>query len=119
MCFVSSVCVLCVCVLCEWYYGPSVHPGILHVDSDGPCVVSDGPRGHVRPVVDCRIQGRCRAEPATVFDVECRATVGDEGRRASREVRREIPRRKKQGAAPGLHTQIPTRVDLKSIILKL
>ena len=66
-----------------------------------------------------RIQGRCRAEPATVLDVECRRMFGDEGRRASREVRRKSPRRKKQGAAPRLHTQIPTRMDLKSIILKL
>ena len=65
------------------------------------------------------IQGRCRAEPATVLDVECRAMFGDEGRRASREVRRETPRRKKQGAAPRLHTQIPTRMGLKSMILKL
>ena len=72
-CVFCVFCVCSVCVLCEWYYGPSVHPGILHVDSDGPCVVSDGPRGHVRPVVDCRIQGRCRAEPAIVLDVDCRA----------------------------------------------
>ena len=43
----------------------------------------------------------------------------DEGRRASREVRRKSPRRKKQGAAPRLHTQIPTRMGLKSMILKL
>ena len=35
------------------------------------------------------IQRRCRAELATVLDVECRRMFGDEGRRASREVRRK------------------------------
>ena len=53
-----------------------------------------------------RIQGRCRAEPATVLDVECRATFGNEGRKASREVRLETPRRSMQGAAPKPHTQV-------------